>query len=70
MKTPRTVEQFLQDVVEWGERAGRHVSKMTRDEFIADERTQYAVSRCIEAIGEAANRAIRLDPTISIEFPD
>jgi uncharacterized protein with HEPN domain len=70
VKGTRTVEQFLQDIVEWGERAVRHVSNMTRDQFLTDEKTQDAVSRCIEAIGEAANRAIRLDPSIVNEFPE
>ena len=66
----RTAGQFLQDVVDWGERAMRHVSNITRDEFLNEEKTQDAVSRCIEAIREAANRAIRLDPTIATDFPD
>ena len=48
----------------------RHVSDVARDQFLNEEKTQDAVSRCIEAIGEAANRAIRLDPTIATDFPD
>jgi uncharacterized protein with HEPN domain len=70
VKAVRTADQFLQDVVAWGERARRHVSNLTRDQFLAEEKTQDAVSRCIEAIGEAANRAIRLDPTIAADFPE
>jgi len=70
VKAIRTAGQFIQDVVDWGERAMRHVSKMTRDQFLTEEKTQDAVSRCIEAIGEAANRAIRLDPTIAVDFPE
>ena len=69
MKAIRTADQFLQDVVDWGERARRHVYSLTRDQFLTEEKTQDAVSRCIEAIGEAANRAIRLDPTIATDFP-
>jgi uncharacterized protein with HEPN domain len=70
VKGIRTADQFLQDIVEWGERAMRHVSNMTRDQFLIEEKTQDAVSRCIEAIGEAANRAIKLDPTIVTDFPE
>jgi len=70
VKEIRTADQFLQDVVDWGERAMRHVSNFTRDQFLNEEKTQDAVSRCIEAIGEAANRAIRLDPSIATEFPE
>jgi uncharacterized protein with HEPN domain len=69
VKGVRTTEQFLQDIVHWGERAMRHVSNMTRDEFLNEEKTQDAVSRCIEAIGEAANRAMKSDPTIVTDFP-
>jgi uncharacterized protein with HEPN domain len=66
----RTADQFLQDVVDWGERAIRHASSLSREQFLADEKTQDAVSRCIEAIGEAANRAARLDPSIKSSFPE
>jgi uncharacterized protein with HEPN domain len=69
VKGVRTTEQFLQDIVHWGERAMRHVSNMTRDEFLNEEKTQDAVSRWIEAIGEAANRAMKSDPTIVTDFP-
>ena len=69
MKAIRTADQFLQDVVDWGERALRHVSNISRDQFLNEEKTQDDVSRCIEAIGEAANRAIKLDPSIATDFP-
>jgi uncharacterized protein with HEPN domain len=70
VKAIRTADQFLQDVVDWGERAMRHVSNIRRDQFLNEEKTQDAVSRCIEAIGEAANRAIKLDPRIATDFPE
>jgi uncharacterized protein with HEPN domain len=70
VKAIRTADQFLQDVVDWGERAKRHIFNLTREQFLNEEKTQDAVSRCIEAIGEAANRATRLDPTIAADFPE
>jgi uncharacterized protein with HEPN domain len=70
VKGIRTADQFLQDIVHWGERAMRHVSNMTREQFLGEEKTQDAVSRCIEAIGEAANWAIKSDPAIAIDFPE
>jgi uncharacterized protein with HEPN domain len=69
VKGIRTTDQFLQDIVHWGDRAMRHVSNMTREQFLSEEKTQDAVSRCIEAIGEAANRAIRAEPNIVTDFP-
>jgi uncharacterized protein with HEPN domain len=70
VKGIRTADQFLQDIVQWGERALRHVSNMTREQFLSEEKTQDAVSRCIEAIGEAANRAIKSDPAIVLDSPE
>jgi uncharacterized protein with HEPN domain len=69
VKGIRTTDQFLQDIVHWGERAMRHVSNMTREQFLSEEKTQDVVSRCIEAIGEAANRAIKAEPDIVTDFP-
>ena len=34
------------------------------------KKAQDAISRCIEAIGEAAIRVTKLDPTIKSDFPD
>lgn len=70
MKGKRTAGQCLQDVIDWGERAQRHAANMTREQFISDEKAQDAVSRCIEAIGEAANRALKLDPGIKSDYPE
>jgi len=36
------------------QRALRFVSGMTEEEFLQNEKTQYAVVRCLELIGEAA----------------
>jgi len=70
VKVARTEAQFLQDIIDWGERARRHGSCLTRDQFLADEKAQDAVSRCIAAIGEAAIRVTKLDPTIKSNFPE
>ena len=70
MKIHRTADDFLQDIVDWGERALRHVASVTREEFMADEKCQDAVSKCIANVGEAANKAVKLDPTIKERFPE
>jgi uncharacterized protein with HEPN domain len=69
VKDIRTADQFLQDIVHWGDRAMRHVLETSRSQFLTEEKTQDAVSRCIEAIGEAANRALKADPRIATDFP-
>ncbi len=45
---------WLQDIVASARLALRFVSGMTEGEFLQDEKTQYAVVRCLEIIGEAA----------------
>jgi uncharacterized protein with HEPN domain len=70
VKTHRTADDFLQDIVEWGERAVRHTEPLTRDQFMSDEKSQDAVSKCISNVGEAANKAVKLDPTIKQQFPE
>jgi hypothetical protein len=70
VKTHRTADDFLQDIVEWGERAVRHTEPLTRDQFMSGEKSQDAVSKCISNVGEAANKAVKLDPTIKQQFPD
>jgi uncharacterized protein with HEPN domain len=60
----RSVQDWLRDIVLWGERLGRHVQGFTEDAFLRDEKTQDAVARCVEVIGEAAGRLMRIDPTL------
>jgi uncharacterized protein with HEPN domain len=36
---------------------------------MSDEKSQDAVSKCISNVGEAANKAVKLDPTIKEKFP-
>lgn len=70
MKIHRTADDFLQDIVDWGERAARHAASLTREQFMSDEKSQDAVSKCISNVGEAANKALKLDPTIMERFPE
>jgi uncharacterized protein with HEPN domain len=70
VKIHRTADDFLQDIVDWGERAARHAASLTREQFMSDEKSQDAVSKCISNVGEAANKALKLDPTIMERFPE
>jgi len=46
----------IYDMVTYARHARDHVSGFDRDQFLADIKTIHAVSRCIEIVGEAANR--------------
>jgi uncharacterized protein with HEPN domain len=45
---------YLADIADAARAALEHVHGMTVDQFRADRRTQHAVIRCLELIGEAA----------------
>ncbi|MDT3684973.1 MAG: DUF86 domain-containing protein [Pseudorhodoplanes sp.] len=62
--TPKSIaiEERLRDIVKWGEALARHVEGMTQSQFMADEKTQHATTKCIEAIGEAAKEILKADP--------
>lgn len=52
----RDISICLKDMIENMERAENFIKEMTYDEFIKDEKTHYAVIRCIEIMGEAAKQ--------------
>ncbi|HEX6088480.1 MAG TPA: HepT-like ribonuclease domain-containing protein [Thermoanaerobaculia bacterium] len=47
---------FLQDMLEEARLALTFVAGMSQDEFLGDVKTQHAVVRSLEVIGEAANQ--------------
>jgi uncharacterized protein with HEPN domain len=49
----RNILIYLKDIIENIERAENFIKNMSYDEFVQDEKTHYAVIRCIEIIGEA-----------------
>ncbi len=50
----RDVSIYLKDILENMERAEKFVEGRDYEDFVNDERTNFAVIRCIEIIGEAA----------------
>jgi uncharacterized protein with HEPN domain len=65
----RSVEDWLNDIVQWGDKVSRYVAGMTWEEFTEDDRTQDAVAKCVEAIGEAAGQLMRMSPDIQERYP-
>lgn len=45
---------YVKDILENMERAEKFVESMSYEDFVKDERTSFAVIRCIEIMGEAA----------------
>lgn len=56
MSPQRVYTDYLEDIADAARKAQRFVAGMTKDEFMADEKTQFAVVRALEIIGEATKR--------------
>ncbi|MEX2138434.1 MAG: DUF86 domain-containing protein [Pirellulales bacterium] len=56
MTVQRTCTDFLQDIIDAAQKARGFVENLTRDQFATDDKTQFAVVRALEIIGEAAKR--------------
>ena len=44
---PRTVEDWLNDIVQWGDKISRYTTGMIWKEFTEDDKTQNAVAKCV-----------------------
>ncbi len=64
------LEDFLGHIIEAIERCQRHVAGMDKGKFLTDEKTQDAVIRTIEIIGEASNNIHKRYPAIPCRFPN
>jgi uncharacterized protein with HEPN domain len=62
----RKIGFYVKDIIENMENAERFVGNMTFEEFSADIKTAYAVSRCIEIIGEASKN---IPATVRRKYP-
>ena len=64
----RRAADWLADIVHWGEKLERYVAGMTLEAFVEDDRTVDAATKCIEAIGEAANRLLKEPPEMQRQY--
>lgn len=62
LSKPIMLAEQLRDMVKWDEPLAHHIEGMTQSQFMADEKTQYAATNCIEAISEAAKETRKADP--------
>ncbi len=63
----RNVRIYLKDICENMGKALRYVEGMTFEAFSLDDRTQYAVARCLEIVGEAAKN---IPEPLRAKYPD
>ena len=70
MRAARTTEELLDDIVRWGDKLTRHIGDVTEEAFLKDEKTQDAVTKCVEAIGAAAGEILKAEPDIETQYPE
>ena len=63
----KAVSVYLSDILDNIQWAEDFAGVMTYEEMICDRKTSYAVARCLEIIGEAANR---LPKTLCQKYPE
>jgi len=68
-KHPGRVPEYLQHILEAIDRATSYIKGMDLTSFEGDTRTQDAVIRSIEIIGEAANKTRIADPDFAARHP-
>lgn len=67
---PARVPEYLQHIIEAIDRATGYVAGMDAAAFERDARTQDAVIRALQIVGEAANKARVADPTLQDSAPE
>lgn len=65
----RQFRALCKGIVEWGGQIPEFVAAMSFEEFEADRVTHLAVWKCVEVLGEAAAKIMKLDPGIAEEYP-
>ncbi|MGC2030776.1 MAG: DUF86 domain-containing protein [Steroidobacteraceae bacterium] len=68
-KHPGRIPEYLQHILDAINRALEYVAAMNFESFKRDTRTQDAVIRSIQIIGEAANKVRTADPEFAAQHP-
>ena len=69
-ESSRRLSDYLAHIVEAIERIGQYVQDMDEQAFTNDQRTQDAVIRNFEVIGEACNNVAKQFPTYAESHPE
>ena len=66
MKPPRDYRDYLHDLLDASEKVAEFIRGMTQSQFLEDEKTQFAVVRGLEIIGEAAKK---IPASVKAKYP-
>jgi len=67
MKDPRFVQDYIRDILEAMDKAEEFISGLDIHTFARDDKSAFAVIRCLEIIGEASRK---IPVNIRRQFPD
>lgn len=70
MNKQTRLQDLLRDVVEWGEEVASIIDGVQRDKFMSERLVRLSVWKCIENVGEAAARILRLFPDLAERHPE
>ena len=70
MNRPRSLDEFLDNIVQWAGRIESYIALMDFDAFMRNQMAQDAVIRCLEVIGEASQQILKLAPDFQAEHPE
>jgi uncharacterized protein with HEPN domain len=69
LRDVRSIDDWLRDIVRWGEKVARPIDGMDEQAFLSDEKTQDAAAKCAESIGSAAKEVLAIDPEFDRKHP-
>jgi uncharacterized protein with HEPN domain len=58
VKKQRSPVDWLEDIIAWGDRMAGYIDGVDERTFLSDLKTQDAVVRCLECIGEASRQIV------------
>lgn len=61
---------LLGHVVQWGEEVASIIEEVDRDRFMGERLVRLSVWKCIENVGEAASRILKLFPDLAETHPE
>lgn len=67
---PERCHEYLAHIVEAAQKVSRYTASLDRRAFLADDKTQDAVVRNLEIVGEAARRILEDCPNFAAQHPE
>ena len=64
------LHELLGHVVEWGKEIASIIEDFDRDRFMGDRLVRLSIWKCIENVGEAAARILKLFPDLAEKHPE